>query len=249
MPIPASKLSDEQKADVAERYEAGESYVELGKAFGVAPTTIRKYVISAGAEKPKDKKPSNNTSIKRFAARARKLLWKQRKGKEDKKSQYEKWNEEVDRLEGKGVNRNSAIVLTSKEFGCLHVLFREYDVRGFDPNPGSHPDIQHYGQQRECETVDCEGIEQTHRENLTWAIEAAGMYLRTNEEPMIAPNDAAYFLYKQARDDPKEFLGKYTQVDLRGGDDQEEENLAKKAGERSIEEINEMLKTLNEEES
>lgn len=145
-----------------------------------------------------------------------------------------------------GMNPHQAIVQASKDFPCLKQLFREYNVGANDPHPESHPDIQHFGQPAPMGSIENEEHELSHRENLAWAIDTAGKTLRTGEEPTSCPNDAAYYLYRQACDDPKDFFGKFTQVDIRGGDEQEEQRLARKSGERSIEDINKMLDTLVE---
>jgi len=246
MPLPESKLSEEQKAEVCERYSLGETYAELAKDFGVAITTIRKYVRAGGAKKPVKQRITPATSMVEFKKRAKSILWRQDSGNSKGRKAYNSWMEKVDEFKKGGMNPQQAVVQASKDFSCLAQLFREYDVGENDPHPGSHPTIQQYGQPTAMEGIECEGKSQSHYENLMWAIAAAGKLLRTGDAPETAPNDAAYFLYRQACDDPKEFLGKFTQVDMRSGDDLEEQRLAKKTGERSIDEINEMLQTLTE---
>ena len=91
--------------------------------------------------------------------------------------------------------------------------------------------------------VENQEIDQSHRENLQWAIAAAGHFLRTNQEPLTCPNNAAYFLYRQAREQPKEFLTKVTQVETKV--DRSGEGV-KRAVQKSIEEINKLLEALTE---
>jgi hypothetical protein len=79
---------------------------------------------------------------------------------------------------------------------------------------------------------------QSHRENLAWAIDAAGRHLRTGEAPQIVPNNAAFFLYKQAIDEPKDFLTKVNQLELKRT---EQQNTHKKACEKTIAEIDDIL--------
>jgi len=63
-------------------------------------------------------------------------------------------------------------------------------------------------------------ISQSHHKNLTWALSAAGRFMRTGEVPMECPNDAAFYLYKQAVADPNSFLAKLTQLEVRQGQDE-----------------------------
>lgn len=250
MPLPESKLSEDKKAEIVIRYMDGATYVELSRDYGVAVSTIRKYAKAGGAKKPtRPKQAAPATSMVEFKKRAKSILWRQESGNDKDRKTYYSWMKKIEDFEKGGMNAQQATIQASKDFSCLARLFREYDISGNDPHPDSHPQIQQYGQQAPMEGIECEGRDQSHRENLMWAIAAAGKLLRTGDAPETAPNDAAYFLYRQACDDPKEFLGKFTQVDMRSGDDLEEHRLAKKSGQRSIEEINEMLQTLTEGES
>lgn len=247
MPRLESKLSEEQKAEVCDRYSRlGETYAELAKDFNVAITTIRKYVKASSTKKLIKQRVTPATSMVEFKKRAKSILWRQDSGNSKDRKAYNSWMEKVNEFKRGGMNPQQAVVQASKDFQCLARLFREYDVGENDPHPDSHPAIQQYGQQAPMEGIECEGKNLSHHENLMWAIATAGKKLRTGDDPEIAPNDAAYFLYRQACDDPKEFLGKFTQVDMRSGDDLEDQRLAKKSGERSIEELNEMLQTLTE---
>lgn len=237
-PIP-SKLSEEQKIDVIERHLLGETQTALAKEYGVSQTTIQKILRRANTKRAKPEKSTPATSIREFAKRARSILWRQ-DGKV--KGTYDRWQRLVKEFETDGgMNKNQAIVQASKDFPCLKRLFREYNVGENDPHPDSHPDIHMWGQPAPLDGIECEEREQSHRENLSWAIDAAGRFLRTGEAPTKCPNDAAYYLYRQACDEPKDFLGKFTSVEMKGGDDLEEQRLARKSGKRSIAEIEEML--------
>lgn len=237
----ASKLSDDQRIEIIERHTLGESQCALAKEFEVSQTTISKVLKRAGKSRPAAR-PA--TSIVEFTKRARSILWRQ-DGKE--KGTYNRWDRLVEELKAdEGMNPHQAVVQASKDFPCLKQLFREYNVGANDPRPESHPDIRHFGQPAIAKNIENEGRELSHYDNLVWAIDTAGRTLRTGEEPTSCPNDAAYYLYRQACDDPKDFFGKFTQVDIRGGDEPEQQRLAKKSGERSIEDINVMLKSLVE---
>lgn len=179
-------------------------------------------------------------SITEFKKRAKSVLWRQGKGTERK--EYNKWKDKVEDLKaGASYTEAQAIVQASKDYACLRPLFREYDIRGHDPNPGSHNGIEYHGESSE---VLNEEKEQTHRENLKWALLAAGERKRTGKAPEITPNNAAYYLYEQAIEDPKDFLAKYTQIEAKGDGDEEDRRLMQRSGKRRIAEINEMLQVI-----
>lgn len=238
------KLSAEKRAEIAERYSLGETYYSLAKEFGVAATTIKKYVdaINARQEKPLGSQVTPAKAVSDFAKRARSIMWRLDK---DRKS-YKKWEDKVEDFKKGGMNPKQAIVQASKDFPCLKKLFREYCVTEYDPHPGSHPDIHEWGKPDPGQAMECEERNQSTHENILWAIAAAGEFLRTNIPPEKCPNNAAFYLYRQACEEPKDFLGKFTQVDARSGDELNKQHLAKSGGERSISEINEMLNTLTE---
>lgn len=246
MPPTPSKLTDEQKADACSRYELGERYSDLAKLFGVSESTIRKIIKRGPPDEKVVKQKETRSSMVAFAKRARSILWRQ-DGK-DKKT-FDAWRSRVEDLETNGgCTHEGAIIQASKDFKCLARLFREYDTSAHDPNPESHPEILRHGQPEPVDGITCEGKSLSHRENLAWAIEAAGKFLRTMEKPKTCPNDAAYFLYRQACDDPKEFHAKYTQVVGKPNEDEEAERKARTSGQRSIEEIDRMLDVLDKEE-
>lgn len=83
------------------------------------------------------------------------------------------------------------------------------------------------------------------RDNFLWAIQTAGHKLRTGQLPKNCPNDSAFFLFRQACDDPKGFLQKFAQIESKNSENKEEKE-AQKAGKRSIEEIEEQLQILND---
>lgn len=247
MSLPQSKLTDEQRAEVITRRDLGEPMAAMAKTFGVSITTISKICKKAGVNRPiqKDRLVAPAKSVTEFAKRARSILWRQDSGSIRKT--YDQWEAKVKDLEvNGGMNPKQAIVQASKDFARLEILFREFDVSEYDPHPDSHPRIQKHGQPEPVENIECEDKEQSHRENLIWAIEAAGKKLRTGESPISAPNDAAYYLYCQARNEPKDFLGKFTQVEAKSSSDSDEDRDNRKRGKRSVDEIEEMLQSLTE---
>jgi hypothetical protein len=183
-----------------------------------------------------------------FSSRAKSILWRQDTGGDEDRKAYNRWKERVEFLASKDggmLKYNEAVVRASKEFPCLARLFREYDVREYDPNPDSHPHIQHVGTPSACEqNVECDGIEQGYRENLRWAIEAAGETARTGLVPARCPSNTAWYLYEQAIADPKDFLAKVGQVESKGDAAEADRRNIRIAGARSIAEIDGYLSEL-----
>lgn len=94
-------------------------------------------------------------------------------------------------------------------------------------------------------SVRSEGREQTYRENLNWAINAAGEHLRTKKNPMICPNDAAWFLYCQAIEEPKDFMQKVGQVESKAAEEDPRKDIVR-SSRKTLEEIKDFLENLNE---
>ncbi len=211
--------------------------------------------IKFPAETEATKKPTRpNRSITEFATRVKKFLWRQDSGKERPK--YEAWIKRVAELEsseGAGYTHAQAVVQASKDYTCLFRFFREYDLSAFDPNPDSHPQIRKFGESKskDISEVICEGKKQPYRQSLQWALDNAGTFRRTGNDPLSCPCDAAWYLYELAKEEPKDFLGKVNQVEMRGDSESEDSRNAKKSGKRSIAEIDMMLAELEsvEEES
>ena len=90
-----------------------------------------------------------------------------------------------------------------------------------------------------------EGKKQTFRKDLAWAIQAAGLFLRTREAPFICPNDSAFFLYQQACDNPKDFMAKFAQIESRA-ENSKDSSKADKAAKLAISDIEEQLKALDD---
>ncbi len=180
--------------------------------------------------------------VQEFRSRCRSMLWRHDGGV---KKEYERFEARVSALMDRSkYGILQATVQAAKDHKCLKRLFREYDVSAFDPNPDSHPSL--VSDDLEITDIKNEEKEQTHRENLQWAIAMAGRYLRTNEEPAVVPNDAAYYLYQQACAEPKDFLSKFNQIESKGDSELDERKKSRNAGKRRIEEIDEMLSMLEE---
>ena len=242
---PPTKVTPEQWKEAEARYLAGnETIAEIAKSLGVSTNYVSIRFRNDGVSRNLKLASDKIKDVNSFASRVRSVLWRQDSG-EDKKT-YEDWKSRVSELEsddGAGMTHNEALVRASKEYPCLTRLFREYDVADFDPNPESHPQIQHFGQ-KPAIVATSEGREQSYRDNLRWAIETAGTYMRTGNHPSTCPNDAAWYLYRQAIEEPKDFLSRVGQVESKGDNEAEEQRLSRKSGQRSLAELNEMLDTL-----
>lgn len=246
-------LSGEEKLDIADRVRAGDKLQDIANDYGVSKTTIAKHAKNLGAQRPVDPKVAkavvDGGDVREFEKRAKSILWRQESGKEH--PTYDAWKARIELLmgtDGAGYTKSQAIIQASKDFPCLHKLFREYDTREFDPNPDSHAQIQKFGSPIENAEATCEGIQQSYRDSIRWAITAAGHYLRMKAHPTSVPCDAAWYLYCQAIDSPKDFMSKVGQIEAKADAEYEAERTSRKAGSRSIEEIDNMLASLSEDE-
>lgn len=184
--------------------------------------------------------------ITEFAKRVKSSLWR-----EDNGPSFNAWTTKVEYLmtaEGGGYTKNQAVILASKDYPCLKMIFRDYDIKEFDPKPESHPDILYKSDLVSDNTLNgvvCENTEQTYKENLQWAISAAGKERRTGEKPKTCPNDTAYYLYIQAISEPKEFMSRLGQVEIKhSNSESEEDKEINRSGKRSVKEIEYMVQEL-----
>lgn len=240
-----AKLNDTERRLIAARVQNGETRTGLAKEYSVSVGTIRKAIqkVQAGGAKTPKMPP---VSITEFRSRARKILWRLNTGAE--KIQYDRWEAMVEELKNKGdMSEPQAVVQASKSFDALKPLFATCDVSALDPHPGSHADIVHYKEDSNRLPIKCLGKPLSNWENLAWAIEAAGKEKSPEGGPPTeAPNWAAYYLYLGALSDPNAFIGKY--LTAAGKLDGEEDGeLRRKSGKRSIAEIDSMLEILNQE--
>lgn len=254
MAHPNSKLTDEQRDTIVELWEVGDQTLEsLGVRFNVASSSIRKLLIKRKVYKPKERLQISKT-LAEFEKRARSIIWR-----DDPKKDHEAYNAWLARIEalesedGGGMSHGEAVIRASKEYPCLYRLFREYDVRAFDPHPESHAAVQHFGEVAKATVTPGEDVDVvfedrdcTYRENLTWAMGAAGEYLHTKQHPGLCPNYSAWFLYMQAVENPKEFLTRIGQIEAKN-DESETKRALMKGGRKSVAEIDAMLEELEEE--
>ena len=246
MPGPKTKLSEGEKASISERYACGEGMKTLAREFKVCVASIAKYCRKESRKgKPLSEQLNTPATLfRKFGQSVRLILWRQ--VNEGRRNLLEQWDARVLELKEGGLLDKQAIVMASKDFHCLHPLFLQYPVNEFDPDPDSHPHIHMHGEEIKLDGIECEGKELTHAQNLMWAMNAAGDYLRTKEPPEKCPNNSAYFLYRQAIDDSDKFMAKYQQMALDKSRNPEDDSL-KRGSQKSIEEIGLMLDTLGEE--
>lgn len=228
----APKLSDAKKSELIGKYRDGVTQKVLAEEFGISLGLVSKITRKAGGrwEETSILPPAQ---LAKFQKQVKSVLWKLGGEHEE----YDRWHKRIKEYEEFGeMNHGRAVIAAAKEFPCLEKIFKEYNLLGFHP--------QQKSKTRPTTSVKCEDKLLSHRESLAWAIEAAGHFRRTGTAPATTPNDTCYFLYEQARDDSKDFLSKYNQIE-KGMSDEEDKRLTKRTGERSIEEINEMLETLS----
>ncbi|MFH1685599.1 MAG: hypothetical protein ABH983_04805, partial [Candidatus Micrarchaeota archaeon] len=166
---------------------------------------------------------------------------------------YLKWKERVEFLKspiGGYLAPLEAIVYASKEFPCLYPLFREFDVSQYDKTPSYRQDVQKFGESAKCidggklKDIENQNLDWSYRENLSWAMEAAGKYMRTNCAPASCPNNSAWFLYRQAIENPKDFMMRIGQIENKS--ETPEDRIYKKIQKKSIAELDAMLEELEE---
>jgi hypothetical protein len=82
---------------------------------------------------------------------------------------------------------------------------------------------------------------QSYRDNLAWAMNAAGEQVRTGAHPETCPNNSAWFLYIQAINEPKDFMAKVASIESKI-DPGEDEREIKAASKKTLLEIENFLK-------
>jgi gas vesicle protein len=98
---------------------------------------------------------------------------------------------------------------------------------------------------KETSAIVMENKEQSYRENLAWAMNAIGEFLRTHRNPITCPNNAAWFMYVQAQDEPKDFLAKVSAVE-KSADDSDKSKDIRQGCRKTLSEIQLFLDKLRE---
>ncbi len=246
-------MEQDKQRDMCLARLKGGTHVELAAEFECCEATVARILkenkVKAPPRKPRARKPAAATGsqIKLFASRVRSILWRQDREK------YNEWSNRVAWLsskEGGDYTESQAVIRASKEFPALELLFREYDVSEFDPNPESHPRIVHPspGGITNYDSIECEDVKQSYRDSLRWAMDAAGAKLRSGELPEKCPNDIAFYLFRQAIEEPKDFMQKVSQMELKVDRDDEDRQNFRKDARKSVAEIDDYLEELELEE-
>ncbi len=254
--MPPRKLNIHQRIAILEQWQRGIPQNKLAAEYGVAVATITKIVSEAGfkrygdepdllseLEEPKKKL----TQYAKFVKEAKEILRDQAfdgKGVD----MHTTWMNWVEVLGSEGFTRQQAAVEGSKGFACLRRLYMKYDVYEFDLKPDSHPEIRHKRDMKEskdAKSVPSDDRELSYRENIRWAAAAAGLFLRTGKEPESTPNDTAWFLFCMAKEEPKDFMAKISQVESKDVGEGEDERFIKREGNRMIKQLDDMIGELS----
>jgi hypothetical protein len=234
------KYTKEQRREAVRRLDS-ETKSAVATDLGIARTTLNKWIEEFGGIMPPDNPPASRVgTIKDFVSRVRSVLW----GVD--KTQYEHWLSRVEFFEGQGYSLSEAQVRAAKEFPACRPFFREYDIKHLDRDPGSHPDILYFGDEKRVREVVCHNQDMSYREALRWAATAAGMHLRTGQEVYECPCDTAYYLYQCAIGDPKDFMTKLGTMENREDAEDMLERSTRKSTERSVAEIDKWLSEVEE---
>ena len=208
--------------------------------MSIAHATLEKWIKEfAGEGLLIPKVPSRIGTITDFVKRVRTVLW----GIDQ--DQYNRWIDRIENLKSMGYQIHEAQVRAAKEFPACRPFFREYDIKQFDRDSGSHPDIVFFGDERRSRQIVSEGRDMSYRENLRWAAMAAGQHLRTGDEFYDVPNDTAFYLYQQALGDPKDFMTKLGTMEGREDMESMLEKSTRKVADRAVGEIDKWLNDLS----
>lgn len=213
-----------------------ETKKEICRSLGISYSTLTNWCFDLGAEKTDAQRRRERIgSIHDFVKKVRSVLWT------TDKDQYESWQARVAQFEQMGYTKPQAQVRAAKDFTKLHPYFREYDIKIYDRDRGSHPAVVFYGDEEQAKKIVCLDQEMSYRDNLRWAASAAGKHLRTGEEFYEIPNDTAYYLYQQALGDPKDFISKLGTIEGREDMESMLEKTTRKMADKAKSEIDKWL--------
>lgn len=259
-PVVRTKCSSEEIDEMAERFKYGESAEEIAKDFNIGKETVRTYLSKRGVERGRYNTSCSVPGLKDFLTQVRKVLFR-REGGTDKKT-YNEWRGKVHELYKTGdYSKYECQVMAARKFECCRPLFEKYDVSAYDPmakkgditggnapfEEGSKVTVSERPIDSKLgeDAIECEDKELSYRENLAWAIKAVGNERRTNIKPNTCPNDTAYWLYTQAKKEPRDFLGKLNAIEAKNVN--QNDDIGRRAVKRSIEDIDVMLEELVDE--
>lgn len=183
------------------------------------------------------------TSVEKFESEAKKLLWAKSLAPGNKHPDYDNWKTRIAEITSqKKISRLEAVLIASKECTCLAPLMNEYDFESYGIVGSLNITEGSVG-------LVCLNKKQSYRDNLRWALNAAGEHQRSRVPPAECPNNSAWYLYTQAIQDPKDFLHKLGQVESKVLESERDLEDTKRQSKRSITELDEQLATLEEEET
>ena len=247
IPEPLPGVLEKHWPEIIERLRSGEQLQHLAQEFGVDESALGLGLKERGLfNNAKGRSLEiRDVNLRDFASNARRILWRFSRAR-GKHVLYDTWKARVKEFrERHSCSYESAVVQASKEVGCLGKLFQKYNVEEFDKYPNSHPHItkykQHSAAEKDSPKAVSENIEQSYKENLSWAISAAGEHKRTNVPVRRCPNDEAFFLYQQALEDPKGFLARFSTAEAKITDTDASDRLSTK---RATDEIDGLLSTI-----
>lgn len=256
MPSPIKpKLSEEQKDEICHLFAHGALKADLARKFDVHDSTIGRVIKDRKVQRipPPTPKIASGSNVKEFAKKAKSILWRSEGGKNQ--AAFDAWKEKVEYLQsvvGGSLSEPEAVVKASREFRCLHTLFREFDVTEFETRPdfgstSSGATEQLSGDFSRPPASRMKVLEQktSYREALRWAMAAAGTFLATGQEPYECPNYIAFFLYRQGIDEPKDFMAKVSQMEMKVDVEEERRQNARSAAKVEIADIREFLEELD----
>jgi hypothetical protein len=144
------------------------------------------------------------------------------------------------------MTKMQALVTASKEFPQLRKLMDEYDFsdveKTVDPTL-----VQPVDESNTTGDIHVQDRDLSYRENLRWAANAAGLKLRTGKLPATCPNNTAYYLFKMAIEEPKDFMAKVTSVESKIDKEEESRQGMRREALTAEADIHAQLRTLNEE--
>lgn len=175
-----------------------------------------------------------------FEQRVKSLLWRRTVGSPKTRPEYDKWKASIEEWVNNGTERRQSVVNASLSFDCLVEIISDYDLTIYG--------VPKVKEKAKSVAMICLDKKQSYRENLRWATDAAGHYMRTKEDPNECPNNSAWYLYVQAIQDPKDFLAKVGQIEAKSSAREELDEDEKRQATKSIDEIDEMLESLEEKE-
>jgi len=184
------------------------------------------------------------SQIAKFISKARSILW----ALDNEHKAYHEWEACIVKvMKRHECKRYQAVVQVSKDYKQLKDLFTIYDVKEYDPTLGVEHgkwDVHSTDKQKAKAIVKCLEEDTPYREQLRWALATAGEFISSGKEPLTCPCWGAYYLYDQARENPKEFMAKLGQAESKIDAEAERNAGTKKSSRRNVEEIGEMLDLL-----